>query len=115
MRLNPLLMEKLGGPEEYAAGKDLEELGESGIVHADGLVLEFLDGEPERFDGLRGGAVVEGGVDEFGLLAEPLHECGGSDAGAGVDVNVPDIALVDLVEPLQFVLSADYRCHGTFC
>ena len=27
MRLNPLLMEKLTGPEEYAAGKDLEELG----------------------------------------------------------------------------------------
>ena len=27
MRLNPLLMEKLAGPDEYAAGKDLEELG----------------------------------------------------------------------------------------
>ena len=27
MRLNPLLMEKLAGPEEYAAGRDLEELG----------------------------------------------------------------------------------------
>lgn len=27
MRLNPLLMEKLAGPEEYAAGRDLEEAG----------------------------------------------------------------------------------------
>ena len=27
MRLNPLLMEKLAGAEEYAAGRDLEEIG----------------------------------------------------------------------------------------
>ena len=27
MRLNPLLMERLAGPEEYAAGRDLEEQG----------------------------------------------------------------------------------------
>ena len=27
MRLNPLMMEKLAGPEEYAAGRDLEEIG----------------------------------------------------------------------------------------
>ena len=30
MRLNPLLMEKLAGAEEYAAGRDLEETGAVG-------------------------------------------------------------------------------------
>ena len=40
MRLNPLLMEKLAGSEEYAAGRDLEEIGavkiseeEKGMIH----------------------------------------------------------------------------------
>ena len=35
MRLNPLLMEKLAGPEEYAAGRDLEELGAVKIAEED--------------------------------------------------------------------------------
>ena len=35
MRLNPLLMEKLTGPEEYAAGRDLEELGAVKIAEED--------------------------------------------------------------------------------
>ena len=35
MRLNPLLMEKLAGPEEYAAGKDLEEQGAVRIAEED--------------------------------------------------------------------------------
>ena len=35
MRLNPLLMEKLAGEEEYAAGRDLEELGAVRIAEED--------------------------------------------------------------------------------
>ena len=35
MRLNPLLMEKLAGPEEYAAGRDLEEIGAVKIAEED--------------------------------------------------------------------------------
>ena len=35
MRLNPLLMEKLAGPEEYAAGRDLEEQGTVKIAEED--------------------------------------------------------------------------------
>ena len=35
MRLNPLLMEKLAGPEEYAAGRDLEETGAVRITEED--------------------------------------------------------------------------------
>ena len=35
MRLNPLLMEKLAGEEEYAAGRDLEELGAVKIAEED--------------------------------------------------------------------------------
>ena len=35
MRLNPHLMEKLAGPEEYAAGKDLEEQGAVRIAEED--------------------------------------------------------------------------------
>ena len=35
MRLNPLLMEKLAGPEEYTAGRDLEETGAVRITEED--------------------------------------------------------------------------------
>ena len=35
MRLNPLMMEKLAGPEEYAAGRDLEEAGTVRIMEED--------------------------------------------------------------------------------
>ena len=35
MRLNPLMMEKLAGPEEYAAGRDLEEIGAVKITEED--------------------------------------------------------------------------------
>ena len=35
MRLNPLLMEKLAGPEEYNAGRDLEEQGSVKIAEED--------------------------------------------------------------------------------
>lgn len=35
MRLNPLLMEKLSGPEEFAAGRDLEEIGAVKIAEED--------------------------------------------------------------------------------
>ena len=35
MRLNPLLMEKLAGPEEYTAGRDLEESGAIRITEED--------------------------------------------------------------------------------
>ncbi len=35
MRLNPMLMEKLAGPEEFAAGRDLEEIGAVKIAEED--------------------------------------------------------------------------------
>ena len=35
MRLNPMLMERLAGPEEYAAGRDLEEMGAVRISEED--------------------------------------------------------------------------------
>ena len=35
MRLNPLLMEKLAGPEEYTAGRDMEETGAVKITEED--------------------------------------------------------------------------------
>ena len=35
MRLNPMLMEKLAGPDEYAAGRDLEETGSVRITEED--------------------------------------------------------------------------------
>lgn len=35
MRLNPLLMERLAGPEEYAAGRDMEEQGAVKITEED--------------------------------------------------------------------------------
>ena len=35
MRLNPLMMEKLAGPEEYSAGRDLEETGAVKIAEED--------------------------------------------------------------------------------
>ena len=41
MRLNPLLMEKLAGPEEYAAGKDLEETGAVRITEEDKGMIRF--------------------------------------------------------------------------
>ena len=41
MRLNPLLMEKLSGPEEYAAGKDLEELGAVKIAEEDKGIIRY--------------------------------------------------------------------------
>ena len=41
MRLNPLLMEKLSGPEEYAAGRDLEETGAVRISEEDKGLIRF--------------------------------------------------------------------------
>ena len=41
MRLNPLQMEKLAGPEEYASGKDLEELGAVKIAEEDRGMIRF--------------------------------------------------------------------------
>ena len=46
MRLNPLLMEKLAGDEEYAAGKDLEETGAVKITEEDkGLIRCSVGGQ----------------------------------------------------------------------
>ena len=41
MRLNPLLMEKLAGPEEYAAGRDLEEAGAVKTAEADKGMIRY--------------------------------------------------------------------------
>ena len=46
MRLNPLLMEKLAGPEEYAAGRDLEEIGAVKIAEEDkGMIRCTVGGQ----------------------------------------------------------------------
>jgi hypothetical protein len=41
MRLNPIMMEKLAGPEECAAGKDLEELGAVKIAEEEKGLIRF--------------------------------------------------------------------------
>ena len=41
MRLNPLLMEKLAGPEEYTAGRDLEETGAVKITEEDKGMIRY--------------------------------------------------------------------------
>ena len=46
MRLNPLLMEKLAGPEEYAEGRDLEEQGAVKIAEEDrGMIRCTVGGQ----------------------------------------------------------------------
>ena len=48
MRLNPLMMEKLAGPEEFAAGRDLEELGAVRIAEEDkGMIRCTVAGQPQ--------------------------------------------------------------------
>ena len=47
MRLNPLLMEKLAGEEEYAAGRDLEELGAVRIAEEDKGMLRCTVSGPD--------------------------------------------------------------------
>ena len=44
MRLNPLLMEKLAGEEEYTAGRDLEETGAVKIIEEDKGMIRFAVG-----------------------------------------------------------------------
>ena len=47
MRLNPLLMEKLAGEEEYAAGRDLEEIGAVKTAEEDrGMIRYTVAGQP---------------------------------------------------------------------
>ena len=46
MRLNPLMMEKLAGPEEYAAGRDLEETGAVKISEEDKGMIRFAVAGP---------------------------------------------------------------------
>ena len=41
MRLNPLQMEKLAGPEEYEAGRDLEELGAVRVAEEDRGMIRY--------------------------------------------------------------------------
>ena len=41
MRLNPIMMEKLAGPEEFSAGKDLEELGAVKIAEEEKGLIRF--------------------------------------------------------------------------
>ena len=46
MRLNPLMMERLAGPEEYAAGRDLEETGAVKIAEEDKGMIRFTASDP---------------------------------------------------------------------
>ena len=46
MRLNPLLMEKLAGEEEYAAGRDLEELGAVKVAEEDRGMIRYTVAGP---------------------------------------------------------------------
>ena len=46
MRLNPLLMEKLAGEEEYTAGRDLEETGAVKITEEDKGMIRCVVGGP---------------------------------------------------------------------
>ena len=49
MRLNPLLMEKLAGEEEYAAGRDLEEAGAVKVAEEDrGMIRYTVAGAPPQ-------------------------------------------------------------------
>lgn len=47
MRLNPLMMEKLAGEDEYAAGRDLEEIGSVKVAEEDrGMIRYTVAGMP---------------------------------------------------------------------
>ena len=46
MRLNPLMMERLAGAEEYAAGRDLEETGAVKIAEEDKGMIRFTVSDP---------------------------------------------------------------------
>ena len=66
MRLNPLLMEKLAGAEEFAAGKDLEELGAVRIAEEDrGMVRYTVAGTPPHTVSLTRKLVVHCDCDVF--------------------------------------------------
>ena len=49
MKLNPLLMERLAGEEEYAAGRELEESGSVKVAEQDGSKVRYtVAGKPAR-------------------------------------------------------------------
>ena len=49
MRLNPMLMEKLAGEEEFAAGRDLEESGAIKVAEEDrGMIRYTIAGTPPQ-------------------------------------------------------------------
>lgn len=47
MRLNPVMMEKLAGPEAFSAGKDLEEIGAVRIAEEDKGLIRFTVADTE--------------------------------------------------------------------
>lgn len=47
MRLNPMLMEKLAGEEEYTAGRDLEEFGAVRVTEEDKGMIRYAVAGPE--------------------------------------------------------------------
>ena len=66
MRLNPLLMEKLAGAEEYAAGKDLEEQGSVRVSEEDrGMIRYTVAGTPPHTVSLTRKLVVHCDCDTF--------------------------------------------------
>ena len=66
MRLNPLLMEKLAGEEEYAAGRDLDEAGAVRIAEEDrGMIRYTVADEHLQAVTLTRKLVVHCGCDVF--------------------------------------------------
>ena len=66
MRLNPSLMEKLAGPEEYAAGRDLEETGAVRITEEDrGMIRFSVSGDGARSVTLTKRLVIHCDCDTF--------------------------------------------------
>ncbi len=66
MRLNPLLMEKLAGEEEYAAGRDLEEIGAVKIIEEDkGMIRCAVGGQGPHIVALTRRLVIHCDCDVF--------------------------------------------------
>ena len=66
MRLNPLLMEKLAGEEEYAAGRDLEEIGAVKITEEDkGMIRCAVGGKGPHIVALTRRLVIHCDCDVF--------------------------------------------------
>ena len=66
MRLNPLQMERLAGPEEYAAGRELEESGSVRVAEQNsGMIRYTVGGKPPRNVTLNRSLTMYCDCDEF--------------------------------------------------